>query len=248
MTIEHVFLAWQCPETRRILPVGRLLALGDEGYEFSYIRAVERARQAGFQALVSFPDITTVYRSEELPPVFKNRVMPTSRPDYPAFVSELGLQVGAGPMAIMGRSGGRRATDELEVFAPPTLQEDGSLEMRVLARGVRHVPGAEPAITELAAGERLFVAIDAQNPHSPYARLLRTQSVRLVGYLPDYLAHELDRLAVPSEPTVTVERINPSPTPVHHRLLCRVQLPPNCAPFRGADYSPIPHDATSIAA
>jgi hypothetical protein len=42
----YVFLAWQCPASRKIFPVGRLVSLGTAGYEFSYIRAVAAAQDA----------------------------------------------------------------------------------------------------------------------------------------------------------------------------------------------------------
>jgi hypothetical protein len=132
--LHHVFLAWQCPESRKIMPVGRLLSLGDDDYEFSYIRAARKAQAVGFGPLVSFPDLEAVYRSHGLPALFSNRVMPTSRPDYPTFVRELALEPGAPVLEILGRSGGRRATDELEVFSIPTAKDGGISEMHVLVR------------------------------------------------------------------------------------------------------------------
>lgn len=249
MTPNHVFLAWQCPQTRKIVPIGWLLALNG-GYEFSYIGSVRHAQSLGFGPLVSFPDLEMVYRSKALPALFKNRVMPASRPDFPAFVSELGLGTGASPIEVLSRSGGRRATDEFELFSPPAERPDGKSEMYVLVRGVRHVRGAEEAIAGLVPGQRLLVLRDEQNPHAMHAKLLRTDGTELVGYLPDYLAQELDGPGKPSlkELFVTVEKVNPPPAPVHHRLLCRVEFPTTDSLFKGADYAPIGIGATSVAA
>jgi hypothetical protein len=105
MTPNQVFLAWQCTSTRKIVPVGRLLALGSGGYEFCYIQSVRRAQTLGFGPLVSFPEFETVYRSKALPALFKNRLMPASRPDFPSFVSELGLDATANAIEVLGRSG-----------------------------------------------------------------------------------------------------------------------------------------------
>ncbi len=250
MTPNQVFLAWQCAATRKIIPVGRLLVLGSGGYEFSYIQSVHRAERMGFGPLVSFPELETVYRSKSLPALFKNRVMPTSRPDFPAFVSELGLNAGASAIEVLGRSGGRRATDELEVFSPPVDLPGGTSEMYVLVRGVRHVKGAEDAIADLEPGQRLLVLRDEQNPHAVHAKLLRTDGTELVGYLPDYLAQELDRRenATIQDLRVTVEKVNPPPAPVHHRLLCRVDFPTADSLFKGDDYAPIGEGAASAAA
>lgn len=247
---NHVFLAWQCEKTRNIIPVGRLLARGSEGYEFSYIRSVGRAQQLGFGPLVSFPDLDVTYRSDTLPALFSNRVMPQSRPDYPAFVSELGLTKDANVLQVLGRSGGRRATDELEVFSPPTEKSDGTSEMYILVRGVRHVPGAEEAISDLKPGQRLLLLRDEQNTHGTHAKLLRTDGTELVGFLPDYLAQELDRRsnAGLNDLSVTVEKVNPPPTPVHHRLLCRITFPTSDVLFKGDEYAPIGAGASTEAA
>ncbi len=240
-----VYLAWQCPRSRAIVPIGRLIERAQDDYEFSYIRSVHRARELGFQALVSFPHLDVIYRSAELPPLFHNRVMRASRPDYPAFVSELGLDQSAGPLELMARSGGRRQTDELEVFAPPHLDDAGVLSTTVLVRGVRHVPHTEEAIVSLQPGEPLLVLADYQNPHAAQALALRTNGQALVGYLPDYLARELAAQAPTAgrDITVTVERVNLPPAPVHHRLLCRVEFPPSMTLFRSDDYTPIGKNA-----
>lgn len=247
---NHVFLAWQCPGSRKIMPVGRLLSLGTRGYEFTYIQAALKAQSLGFGPLVSFPNFDLVYRSDRLPALFSNRVMPASRPDYPTFVSELGLHTDAKPLEVLGRSGGRRTTDQLEVFGLPSERNDGAFEMHILVRGVRHIEGAEDAIASLTPGEKLLVLRDEQNPHGGHAKLLRTDGCRLVGYLPDYLAYELDH---PKEErsmslTVTVEKVNPSPAPVHHRLLCRVELQTGSSLFTSDDYLPLSSDATPVAA
>jgi hypothetical protein len=122
--------------------------------------------------------------------------------------------------------------------------------MYVLVRGVRHVKGAEDAISGLEPGQRLLVLRDEQNPHAVHAKLLRTDRTELVGYLPDYLAKELDRRENASlqELVVTVEKVNPMPAPVHHRLLCRVEFPTADSLFKGDDYSPIGVGAKSAAA
>lgn len=244
----HVFVAWQAPESRAIMPVGRLLAIDNGKYEFSYIHAAKLAKEKNFAPFVAFPDFDTVYRSEWLPALFSNRVMPSSRPDYPSFISQLGLAADALPLETLARSGGRRMTDTLEVFAPPSLNSASKPEMRILVRGVRHVPGAEDAINELAVGDQLFVLLDRQNEKARYALLLRTESNRLVGYLPEYLAAELGK-SDPNAGThirVTVEKVNPAPAPIHHRLLCRVELPPGRPLFLGDQYAPIPKRAVSV--
>jgi hypothetical protein len=106
------------------------------------------------------------------------------------------------------------------------------------------------SITKLSPGERLLVLRDEQNPHASHAKLLRTNRTELVGYLPDYLARELELRANPAlaDVTVTVEKINPPPAPVHHRLLCRVEFPKSDSFFSGDDFESIGVGATTVAA
>ncbi|HSC85925.1 MAG TPA: hypothetical protein VLC09_01590 [Polyangiaceae bacterium] len=241
LTPQVVFLAWQCHGTRAIIPVGRLLERARDDYEFVYIGAVRRAETHGFQPLVSFPRLDVVYRSAELPPLFHNRVMRPARPDYPAFVSELGLQPDASPLSLMARSGGRRQTDELEVFAAPEVDADGVLRTSVLLRGVRHVAHAEEAVAQLSTGSRLFVMADMQNEQGEHALALRTQQQQFIGYLPDYLARELAQRdpSLTRQLLVTVEKVNLPPATVHHRLLCRIAFPAELHLFQSDDYRPL---------
>ena len=134
-----LYLAWQEPDSRRVVAIARLLKLNGD-YEFAYINAVEEATRQGFQPLLSFPDLSTVYITSDLPPLFNNRLMPKSRPDFPGYITELGLTAEqAKPFAVLARSEGRRATDSLEVFSGPLPFADG-YEGFFLARGVRHLP------------------------------------------------------------------------------------------------------------
>ncbi len=69
--------------------------------------AVREATDLGFQPLLSFPELSTVYITSELPPLFTNRLMPKSRPDFPGYITELGLTAEqAEPFAVLARSEG----------------------------------------------------------------------------------------------------------------------------------------------
>lgn len=246
----HLFVTWQDQLTRRIVPVGRLLQAGDH-YEFAYIRAVEEATALGFEPLLSFPRLDAVYRSQELPPLLSNRLMRPTRADFPQFVEQLGLAATeAEPFTVLARSGGRRATDRLEVFAPPKVAGRRA-EGLLLARGVRHVVGAEEAIAQLSPGDVLTMQREPTNPVSVWALLLQDRTSRQVGYTPDYLARELDDLQVSAdEVDVAVVKVNLAPAPIHHRLLCRYSCASDLGErmFGGERYRPISSSATNLAA
>lgn len=242
-----LFVAWQDPETRRILPVARVVTRPETGYEFAYIEAVSEAQAFGFLPLLSFPELPQVYRSRELWPLLHNRLLQSSRPDYADYLEQLGLAASyAEPFTVLGRSGGRRATDKLELFSPPTATTQGRLSCVVLARGVRHLSGAEEAIAYLQTGDRLHVLVDPTNQYNPRALKLCHRDA-VVGYLPDYLASELS--CDPAQIETFVRKVNLPPAPVHHRLLLEVTFPAtDPLPFSGGKYRPLSAEASALAA
>ena len=143
--MKTLFLAWLDPIDRRWYPVGRLR--NDQGeYEFRYTQGALSARkEAGFQPLAAFPELTATYRSPELFALFSNRLLPRSRPDYREFIEWLHIpESEVEPFVILARSGGRRATDTFEVFPEPQVDENGFAVLHFFIHGVRH--SAEGAV------------------------------------------------------------------------------------------------------
>jgi hypothetical protein len=216
------------------------------GYELAYIAAVKEAAEHGFLPLLSFPELNSVYRSRELFPLLRNRILQPSRPDYGEYLHQLGLDAdSAEPLTVLGRSGGRRATDKLELFGVPTTTDDGRLRTMVFARGVQHVGGAEEAIDSLKPGAKLGVVADVTNPMNPKAMKVR-HGAACLGYLPDYLVTELE--CRPEDIEVVVSRVNAPPASLHHRLLLEVTFPQEPRPFTGPRYRPLASDASQVAA
>ena len=256
MTVAYtppaLFVNWQDESTRRIFPVGRLLSLTGGSFEFAYIAAAKEAQAFGFVPFVAFPELERVYVAAELPAFFKNRVLQPGRPDYPQHLAELGLDSAtATPMTILARNGGRRVTDPLELVAEfvPAATED-RLEAHFFARGIRHFPGAEEAVTHLAPGDRLTLRPEPENTFNPKALLLACSEQRSVGYVPDYLADDLNELTL-RDPSLLIEvvRMNPAPSPSQQRLLCRLSVSPTAArPHRGQRFEPIAKAAVRLEA
>lgn len=237
-THEHVrrlFVAWRDPESRRISPVGVLVQREDEGperFEFSYLKNAELL--PGFTPLPGFPDLHTTYWAPKLFPLFENRVMPRSRPDYGEFVERLDLTVEAEPFVVLGRSGGRKATDRIEVFPEPEREpRTGRGTCLFFARGIRHVPGAGEAVARLSRGDELDLAEEPDNPVNPLAIRLEEGSTH-IGYVPDYLVGYLhDMRESAPDLRVLVEHVNSHEVPAHRRLLCRAEAtwPQGYKPF-----------------
>jgi hypothetical protein len=89
--------------------------------------------------------------------------------------------------------------------------------------------------------------------------MLRTEDRQIVGFCPRYLVQDLFELVsgcnraevssacvapssrFPHEVRVVVEKVNPAPTPLQYRLLCKLtaQWQPNFHPFAGLEYQPL---------
>ena len=253
--IRAVFVAWQNPETRGYIPVARLAQTTSsqcqDCFEFVYIQAAREAMQQGFLPFLAFPDLELVYRSRQLFPMFANRVLSGSRPDYAEHLEQLGLPPStSSPILILSRSGGRRVTDSLELFPLPSFEPDFGYRAWFWAHSLRHLaPTPEKRIMQLHPDERLYVTRDVRNPADSMALKLQTEDHVVVGYMPAYLlddAHEL--LDTRESCRVHVDRVNPPPAPIQQRLLCRLEShwPADFVPYSSPRYQPLAQSAATI--
>ena len=239
--VPRLFVAWQDPDSRRFHPVA-LLDRSGERYRFRYLKQAEGL--TGFEPFVSFPNLHQTFESEQLFPLFENRLMSTRRPDYPRFLEDLGLEPGAHPFDVLSRSG-RRFTDSVDLFADPAIETDtGELTAWFFVRGIRHVQGAEAALEELRSGAELRIVPERDNEVSDQAILVSAANQRRIGWVPDYLVSAIHRLWSGSgsqSVRVIAERLNPPTTPLRARVLCRLQAtaPAGFQPFDDPQFMPL---------
>lgn len=245
MSIQKLFLAWQNSETRYWFPIG-LLTFDGEYYGFSYTNGVEKARaESNFQLLHSFPEVGKIYKSKTIFPLFANRLMPSSRPDYPDYINWLNISENEfNLMNILARSGGNKVTDTFEVFPYPEKNQEGNFAINFFIHGLRYMPQcSQDYISNLKTEEPLFLVKDYQNQYDDNALLLRTKNNLNLGYCPRYLTKDIINLLEinPQSVQVFVEKINLSPAPIQLRLLCSLTAPwyDHFSPFRDEIYQPI---------
>lgn len=216
-------VVWQDPATRSFLHVARLEVVGEQNFGFAY--TAEGRQATRFRPFAAFPDIEREYRSEWLFSFFANRVMSARRPDFPQHLSTLGLtREAATPMELLARTGGRRATDTIQVVPEPVLA-DGVETVPFLVSGVRHTSGADARIAHLQAGQALFLRDDTANTVDPRALLLDAASGEPVGWVPRYLLDYVHkRREEGADLRVLVEHANGPDVPWHLRLLCRLEV------------------------
>lgn len=220
---NSVYLAWQAPDTREWHVVG-LLQEQQQGYRFDYTRGAKASDK-----FIPFSGMETLehsYLSEELFPLFKNRILSRRRPEYPAFIQWLGLpEDEISPVNLLARSGGLRGTDQLQMFKRIEVKADGTFEHIFFVHGLRHLPAsAQARVKTLTQGDQLLLVPDCQNPHDPYAVLIRAdRPAEIIGYCPRYLARDIAQLLEhrPDSVKLFVEASS-ADAPTNYQLMCRL--------------------------
>ena len=243
-----LYVAWRAGDADRGRwgPVGRL-EHGAAGYRFLYTRGARML--PGFTPFPEMPDLDAVYESKELFPLFANRILARSRREYDAYLrwGDFDPDNPPDPIAVLGVTEGRRATDALELFPCPVGDMEGTYVNKFFLHGVRWMsPQAVARIDALVRDEPLGIMLDIQNPDDADAVAVRTCDVRdrfMIGYVPRYLARDVKRLCFECDPEVielSVQRVNPD-APLQQRVLCRMEAcwPEGFRPCSDEEYQPL---------
>jgi hypothetical protein len=228
---KHVYLAWQDQSNREWHVIGQLLRT-DAGYEFRYTQGVQNV--STFSALSNMPDHHKVYSSSELFSLFKNRLMPKSRPDYSAYMSWMAIEhegVLVDDLDALAISGGERETDFFRIIPTPEKNAKGDYAFKFFANGLSHMHDhVKERIKDLEKESPLYLAHDFQNKRDPLALFLRTDDPPcLIGYIPAYFTKVIHKIKNEKESKsdaicVKVVQVNED-APIQMRLLCELSAP-----------------------
>jgi hypothetical protein len=242
-----LLVAWRAesPTGGAWSPIGRLEHDG-QVFRFCYTKGARTA--ADFHAFPGMEDLEQVYESDELFPVFANRLLPETRPEYEAFLKwgEFDSDNLPDPILILGVTEGIRQTDSIEVFPCPIPDSSGCYLNKFFLHGLRYMPApARERVDKLQPGEELFVSLDIGNKFDRNAVSLRTNGadVFLIGYVPRYLARDVWRIAGGCDPdfiNVSVARVNRD-APLQQRVLCKMWAcwPDGFLPCSDEEFQPI---------
>ena len=225
MNSPTLYLEWQNTQTRRWYTIGRLQRDAEGLFEFVYTQGFNDAtQQGGLQPLVGFDDPSKTYRSKALFPQFENRLMSPSREEFPINLERLGLKDATDPLAVLARSGGRRETDRLLLYAAPDrVVGTGTADLfraHFFINGARYTP-SEGLGSKLE--EPLRLLWDFQNPEDPNAVMVSTRDNHLLGWIPRHFAADILALRDARAALETaIERVNPPPAPAWCRYLITV--------------------------
>ena len=246
MSKRTLYLAWQdAGHSKEWFPVGRLDAdVQLPSYRFRYIGGAKRAKdKVGFPELIEFPELEGDYTSSELFPLFQNRVMNRSRPDFDDYLYGLDLTGRADAVKTLSVNGGARATDAYEVFPKVVKDRNGGFTCRFLLHGQRHVnPAARRRIRDLQADEELYATLEFTNPATRLAVQMQTTDYHMIGWAPRYLVHDLARAMAKDlgEYRVRVVLTTTRYTSAKPSVLIEMTAPwPSHKPMSGLDFRPL---------
>ncbi len=171
---KQIYLAWQDQNTKRWHVIGQLLQTSEE-YEFRYTQGVKRI--PSFSALPNMPEHDKVYRSPSLFSLFKNRLMPKSRPEYHDYMGWLGFNgknTTANDLDVLAISSGERETDFFRIIPVPTINQAEDYAFKFFVDGLNLLDNnSKERILNLKTGDRLYLNHDFQNKADRLALLLR---------------------------------------------------------------------------
>lgn len=241
--MKALFLACQDKASHQWSPVARLTKQ-DGKYHFLYTKGARKIPD--FLPLGRMADLKKEYVSDDLFPIFSNRILPKTRPEYSDYLNWLGLShENHTALEELARTGGLRATDNLELIPCPEPTADCKYEAYFFCRGLSHFHKEnQDRASELTEGDRLFLLRDVCDEHDETALLLRTgDPISLVGYVPKYYSKEFTELldaSPPHEAKIVVERVN-NLAPLQYRVLCKFSAPwpKGFLPYSSEDFLPI---------
>jgi HIRAN domain-containing protein len=236
-----LFIYWQDTSTRLWHVVGRLTRMNNV-YSFVYTRGALVSKR--FIPFGRMTDLYQEYQSDELFPLFSNRLLQKSRPEYRQYLVWLAVaDHDPDPLMMLARSGGTRVTDNLSMYPAPVPDENGDYHVTFFCHGIRYVLEAVlNRIQQSLPGDRIYPLHDLQNEWDEQALALRTRDpATLIGYCPRYFAKDF-RTVISRSDTARfyIKRINHD-APIEYRLLCEFvsEWPEGFTPCTGGEFEPL---------
>lgn len=198
-------------------------------YAFTYSKSAHEAFIAGdFIPFGVMQDFSKTYASNTLFPLFKNRLLDKSRPEYVEYLTWLGLSSeSTTDMDELSLSGGVRATDQLQILPYPEKSVDGNYCVDFFVHGIRHAgKDGVRRVSQLQVGEELSLVPEDDNEFDSLALAVSTQQPVIVGYCPRFLVQDFRKLLElnkePKSILFTVSQVNLD-APLQYRLRCRLE-------------------------
>lgn len=236
--MKTLFVAWQQPVSGEWIPVAKLEHKNSR-YYFSYTKGAFRAEN--FLPFNRMHQLDAVYESASIFPLFSNRLISKSRPEYKDYLRWLGLNEAEDDvLSMLALTGGIRGTDSIELFQPPSVSDDGTYCLEFFVRSLSYLPrDAIAHIGSLSPGDKLYLMKDCQNSFDSLALAIRTDTPPFfIGFCPRYYTQDLEYILSedPYALKISVKCVNQD-APLNMRLLCSIQAksPANFRPLADSE-------------
>lgn len=240
ITAHRLLVTRRFPASNLYRPIG-FLTSDDGKFSFAYIKGSVEADW--FVPLPGLSDTRRAYTSDQLFPIFAERVISARRPDRTEALKALGLEKDAAPFEVLNRSGGQRVGDTIELVPMPWVAEDGSFSQLFLVHGVRYRSDeAQIRISQLKPRDPLVLRPDHENSVNTLAVHVADWDGLTLGFVPDPLADFMQEvLADHRGYKLTVEQANGIEAGYHFRLLVRLEgfARPGVQPYSGAAWETV---------
>lgn len=235
--VETRLLVTQKAEIDRRYRALGFLSHDGTSYRFEYLASA--LVDPTFRTLPGLSRIGEPNISEDLFPLFQERLMSSRRDDFSSTMTALGLPENATPMEVLARTGGHRAGDFIELIEVPTFDsDDGDISFTFFSHGVRYMTDeAQAAIAHLRPGHALSLRLDSANAVNPRALLMADGRLSM-GYVPDPLVNFVHDV-IARDHDLRVEQANGPEVAFHFRLRVRLtgQIDPAKPPFTGPQWA-----------
>ena len=226
MLDNSVYLAYKKAPPHSTWHVIGLLSYSQERQKFIFKYTKGAEQDSNFKPFSGMENIKGEYSSEELFPLFKNRILYEKRPEYADFIKWLGLEKNANPIDILALSGGHRITDNLQTFGNIKVNEDATFTHSFFAHGLSSLTNKQlERVSHLKVAEKLYLCLDRQNEYDNYGVLIRTNNPKeFVGFCPRYLSKTLTELINRDSESIKlyVESVN-NQAPLQYKLKCTLK-------------------------
>ncbi|MFZ7175410.1 HIRAN domain-containing protein, partial [[Pasteurella] aerogenes] len=223
---NSVYLAYKKSPPHSTWHVIGLLSYSQERQKFIFKYTKGAEQDPNFKPFNGMENIKGEYSSEELFPLFKNRILYEKRPEYANFISWLGLDKNANPIDILALSGGHRITDNLQTFGIININDDKTFTYSFFVHGLSSLTKNQlERIALLKPTEKLYLCLDRQNEYDNSGVLIRTNDPKeFIGFCPRYLSKTLTDLINKDANSITlyVENVN-NQAPLQYKLKCTLK-------------------------
>lgn len=243
MSRKSIYVAYKKPAPANSWHVVGMLSFEEDKQQYTFKYTEGALNDADFRQFEGLDDLYKEYSFYDLPPLFKNRLLNTKRPEFPQLMKWLGLPQNASPLDILSLTGGIRITDNLQTFCEIIPDKQGFFEHTFFIHSLSTLREHQlQRIETLEVGEKLFFCLDTQNNYDSFAIIVRAENpTEIVGYCPRYLAETITKMLKRQHNSIniTVDTVNKD-APLQYKLRCKIkgQLPQDLS-FITKEFIPI---------